>query len=474
VPHVPRPRVPLASLITPADNYLSYVEECIARYQRLELGHVSYTLKPTPQKVGERFVMPDIVPMTIYPQHRWRGIPIADLCLIMKPVLETGGHIKSYKQIAETLCASMEGTGKTYTYKQVHRACKLLRIQFCKPMYLSPTRESPDIQSKLAHFIINHKLEDYDPNDIFLVDETDFTLDMHSEYVLLPIGFAATPGSSIVTTPGRRRGRPRLGSIPPVSETEESAGEEVKQVRSRGLRDSTPLDDSHEEKGSESSSEEEPGAEEGEPSSEEKEGMVPSQSFKQLCRDQSQPRAEDTGTWTVTAAMNAHCGGYYMLTKGASTAESFTTFLKCLRERVGHQRQIYIVCGSDPMHDCVNRDGIFRSYNYEVQFTPPSCPELNAVELVFSQWKHAFKERTTHTKQDIRKEIKAVMEATPIDSRGNYDHVLDIIEHYQNASQAAQIPATAEASNLSSTRPTHRSLRQELARNRQRKAQNAR
>jgi len=72
-----------------------------------------------------------------------------------------------------------------------------------------------------------------------------------------------------------------------------------------------------------------------------------------------------------------------MLTKGASTAESFTTFLKCLRERLGHERQIYIICGSDPIHDCESRDGTFRSYNCEVQFTPPNCPELNAVELVF-------------------------------------------------------------------------------------------
>jgi len=49
---------------------------------------------------------------------------------------------------------------------------------------------------------------------------------------------------------------------PTVGETEESAGEAVKQVRSRGLRDSIRLDDSHEEKGTESSSEEESGSEE--------------------------------------------------------------------------------------------------------------------------------------------------------------------------------------------------------------------
>jgi len=61
VPPLPRPRVPLASLKTPADNYLSYVKECIARaYQRLVLGRVGFTLKPTPQKVGERFVIHDM------------------------------------------------------------------------------------------------------------------------------------------------------------------------------------------------------------------------------------------------------------------------------------------------------------------------------------------------------------------------------------------------------------------------------
>jgi len=130
VPHLPRPRVSLASFITPADNYLKYETECIARYQRLVLGDVGFTLKPRPQKDGERFVTPEIVPKTIYPQHPWRGIPIADLCVIMQLVLETEGYTRSYKQIVDTLCASMEGTGKTYNYKQVHRACKLLRIQF--------------------------------------------------------------------------------------------------------------------------------------------------------------------------------------------------------------------------------------------------------------------------------------------------------------------------------------------------------
>ena len=116
-----------------------------------------------------------------------------------------------------------------------------------------------------------------------------------------------------------------------------------------------------------------------------------------------------------------------MLTKGASTAEIFTTFLKRLRERLGHDRQIYIICDNAPIHDGANRDAPFRRYNFEVQFTPPYYPELNAVELVFSQWQHAFKERTTRSKQAIRKHIKAVIKAISIDSRSNFDHVLDII-----------------------------------------------
>jgi len=49
-----------------------------------------------------------------------------------------------------------------------------------------------------------------------------------------------------------------------------------------------------------------------------------------------------------------------MLTKGASTAEILTTFLKRLRERLGHERQIYIICDNAPILDSEFRQFVER------------------------------------------------------------------------------------------------------------------
>ena len=72
---------------------------------------------------------------------------------------------------------------------------------------------------------------------------------------------------------------------------------------------------------------------------------------------------------------------------GPFTGKEFVEFLKAAYERFG---KILMITGGAPQHRSkFVREEIGRLDGVELQFLPPGCPDLNAIEEVWLQMKHA-------------------------------------------------------------------------------------
>ena len=73
---------------------------------------------------------------------------------------------------------------------------------------------------------------------------------------------------------------------------------------------------------------------------------------------------------------------------GSFTGEEFVEFLKAACERFG---KILMITDGAPQHRSkFVREEIGRLDGVELQFLPPGCPDLNAIEEVWRQMKHAI------------------------------------------------------------------------------------
>ena len=72
---------------------------------------------------------------------------------------------------------------------------------------------------------------------------------------------------------------------------------------------------------------------------------------------------------------------------GSFTGKEFVEFLKAACERFG---KILMITDGAPQHRSkFVREEIGRLDGVELQFLPPGCPDLNAIEEVWRQMKHA-------------------------------------------------------------------------------------
>ncbi len=81
-------------------------------------------------------------------------------------------------------------------------------------------------------------------------------------------------------------------------------------------------------------------------------------------------------------------GGGFFQGYGPFTGKEFVEFLKAACERFG---KILMITDGAPQHRSkFVREEIGRLDGVELQFLPPGCPDLNAIEEVWRQMKHAI------------------------------------------------------------------------------------
>ena len=72
---------------------------------------------------------------------------------------------------------------------------------------------------------------------------------------------------------------------------------------------------------------------------------------------------------------------------GSFTGKEFVEFLKAARERFG---KILMIADGAPQHRSkLVREELGRLDGLQLEFLPPGCPDLNAIEEVWRQMKHA-------------------------------------------------------------------------------------
>ena len=65
----------------------------------------------------------------------------------------------------------------------------------------------------------------------------------------------------------------------------------------------------------------------------------------------------------------------------------------------------------------------------KAHLTPPYYPELNAVEMVFSQWKDNFNSRQNITKLNMRDDIINAIESKRINTNSLFNHTIKVINN---------------------------------------------
>lgn len=415
VPHASRQRVDYVALLHRNDNYLAYVEQCLSDHQHHILGHPYFELKDPERDRRGRYIISPIVPELLYTTRAWRGIPVSLLCMIMQHVMNPEGYVKSPEDLI-TLLPTIPN--QRITIDRVKWACRILRLKHKKVRYVNSSKYSEGVQNKLRQFLTDNELREFPQRDIWYVDETSFTINDKPAEILYPVG-ADSPTTLVTMSSGNPRGRPRLQAT-------ESKSEPVQlgQRRSRSEHKSNRSDSD----GYHISNEAWFDSLIHEDHSEGEALVLPRQEPCNLIRigdDYSQRGIQDNGTWTVTTAMNATRGGFYMLTKRGANAEVFEKFLGKLRSAIGHTREIYMILDNASIHHTAKSDEAYVTHNITPAFIPPYYPELNAVEMVFSQWKQKFKRRKKFAKSMMHQDIQSTIQCTLINSSNLHNHVLN-------------------------------------------------